>query len=105
MPLLKVTIPSSSINNKEYLISSLSEEVADLTSKPEEYVMIIVDTNCDLYFSKSSAPSCFVELKSIGSLEPSLMSKSLTDKITKLTGIPPSRVYINFHNVFFLDCT
>ena len=73
--------------------------VADLTGKPEKYVMTMIQSDSKMTFAGSEEPCCFVKLKSIGSLNPSLMSKSLCELITSKTNIKTDRIYIEFIDV------
>ena len=73
--------------------------VADLTGKPENYVMTMIQTNCIMTFAGSDEPCCFIKLESIGSLNPSAMSKSLCELIASRTNINTNRIYIEFIDV------
>ena len=73
--------------------------VADLTGKPENYVMTMTQFDTKMTFAGSDEPCCFVKVKSIGSLEPSSMSKSLCDLIASNTNININRIYIEFIDV------
>ena len=73
--------------------------VADLTGKPENYVMTMIQCNTKMTFSGSDEPCCFIKVKSIGSLKPSSMSKSLCELIASQTNINTNRIYIEFFDV------
>ncbi len=73
--------------------------VADLTGKPESYVMTMIQSDVQMTFSGSNEPCCFIKLKSIGSLNPPSMSKSLCDLIASTTNIKPNRIYIEFSDI------
>ncbi len=73
--------------------------VADLTGKPEKYVMTMIQTNVQMTFSGSEDPCCFIKLKSIGSIKPSSMSKSLCELIASNTNIKAERIYLEFIDV------
>ena len=51
-----------------------------------------------MYFDNKS-PSCFLEIKSIGSLNPSDMAKPISDFVYEKIGIPIDRIYISFEDV------
>ena len=73
--------------------------VSDLTGKPENYVMTMIQSNSQMTFAGTDEPCCFIKLKSIGSLNPSLMSKSLCELIASQTNIKANRIYVEFINV------
>ena len=73
--------------------------VADLTGKPENYVMTMIQRDTQMTFAGTDEPCCFIKLKSIGSLVPSLMSKSLCQLISSKTNIKTNRIYIEFIDV------
>ena len=60
--------------------------------------MAKLDDNCEMYFNDYS-PSCFLEIKSIGSLHPSDMAKPISDFIHEKMGIPIDKIYISFEDV------
>ena len=60
--------------------------------------MVKIDDNCQMYFDDET-PSCFLEIKSIGSLNPSEMAKPISDFVNKKMGIPIDRIYISFEDV------
>ena len=99
MPFIQVNTSSKSIVDNDLLQKEISKLVADLTGKPEDYVMTMIQSNSDMTFSGSDDPCCFIKLKSIGSLNPSSMSKSLCELITSKTNIKINRIYIEFSDV------
>tara|TARA_Y100001968_G_scaffold218310_1_gene200976 strand:- start:2379 stop:2717 length:339 start_codon:yes stop_codon:yes gene_type:complete len=99
MPLIKVSTSLPKIDSSEKLLEELSEELSNLTGKPADYVMTLLQTNLAMTFAESNNPACFVEVKSIGSLKPSLMTESFSRIISNFTQIPPNRIYIYFEDV------
>ncbi len=99
MPLLSIQISNNNLKSSKDFIKELSSEIAILTQKPESYVMIMLHTDVELLFSGSDDPCCFAELKSIGSLQPKLLSEKLTALISKYTAIPSNRIYLNFEDI------
>ena len=73
--------------------------IAVLTGKPENYVMTMIQRDSKMTFAGSDEPCCFIKVKSIGSLKPSLMSKSLCELIASKTNINMKRIYIEFIDV------
>ena len=98
MPLLSITT-SERVDDKGLFLRNCSHLISQLTKKSEQYVMIRLFDQTPMYFDKDQSPSCFIELKSIGSLNPSEMSKEISGFISKQIGIPINRVYINFENI------
>ena len=99
MPLIEINTSSKSIFEIDLLQKEISKMVADLTGKPENYVMTIIQSDTLMTFAGSDEPCCFIKLKSIGSLNPSKMSKSLCDLIASKTNISTNRIYIEFVDV------
>jgi len=60
--------------------------------------MAKLDDNCEIYF-EGDGPSCFVEIRSIGSLNPSEMAKLISNFVYEKMGIPTERIYISFEDV------
>ena len=99
MPFIQLNISCKSVVEDDLLQKEVSKLVADLTGKPESYVMTMVQANSKLTFSGSDEPCCFINLKSIGSLKPSSMSKSLCQLIESKTNIKSNRIYIEFSDI------
>ncbi len=99
MPLINVRVSSSSVDNANELLKELSSELSKLTGKPEKYVMTLLQTNVPMTFGGTNHPSCYIEIKSIGSLHPPEMSKSFCKIINSRTGITEDRIYIGFEDV------
>ena len=99
MPLIQINTSSKSVVDNDSLQKEISKMVSDLTGKPENYVMTMMQSNTQMTFSGSDEPCCFIKLKSIGSLTPSSMSKSLCDLIASKTNINSNRIYIEFIDV------
>ena len=99
MPFIQISTSSKSLIDNDLLQKEVSKMVADLTGKPEKYVMTMIQSDSNMTFAGSEEPCCFVKLKSIGSLNPALMSKSLCELITSKTNIKTDRIYIEFIDV------
>ncbi len=99
MPLISIKTSLSQIDNEQQLLSNISSQLSQLTRKPESYVMTLIQKNIPMFFGGTDEPSCFVEVKSIGGIEPKTMSKQICDTISANLNIPPSRIYINFEDV------
>jgi len=99
MPFVQINTSSKSLVENNLLQKEISKMIADLTGKPENYVMTMIQSNSQMTFAGSDQPCCFVKVKSIGSLNPSSMSKSLCELIASKTNISTNRIYIEFIDV------
>ena len=97
MPYINVST-SVKVNDKGKLLEEISILISSLTNKSRRFVMAKIDDNCQMYFD-DEAPSCFLEIKSIGSLKPSDMAKPLTEFVYEKMGIPKDKIYISFEDV------
>ena len=97
MPYINVST-SVKVNDKNKILEEISVLISSLTNKSRRFVMARIDDNCQMYFDDDS-PSCFLEIKSIGSINPSDMAKPITDFVYKKMGIPIDRIYISFQDV------
>ena len=100
MPLIQINTSSKSVvKNDDLLQKDISKMIADLTKKPENYVMTIIQKDTMMTFGGSDEPCCFIKVKSIGSLSPSSMSKSICELIASNSNIKTGRIYIEFVDV------
>ena len=97
MPYINVST-SVKVDDKKKLLEEISVLISSLTKKSKRFVMIKLDDNCQMFFD-DDRPSCFLEIKSIGSLNPSEMSKPISDFVYKNMGIPIDKIYISFEDV------
>ena len=91
MPYINVST-SAKVNDKGKLLEEISILISSLTNKSRSFVMAKIDDNCQIYFDDKS-PSCFLEIKSIGSMNPSEMAKPISDFIYEKMGVPIQRIY------------
>ena len=97
MPYINVST-SAKVNNKDKLIEEISILISSLTNKSKKFIMVKIDDNCLMHFDDFT-PACFLEIKSIGSLNPSEMAKPISDFVYEKMGIPIDRIYISFQDV------
>ena len=97
MPYINLST-SAKVNDKDKLLEEISILISSLTKKSRRFVMAKIDDNCQIYFDDVT-PSCFLEIKSIGSLNPSEMAKPISDFVYEKMGIPIDRIYISFQDV------
>ena len=97
MPYINVST-SAKIDDKKKLLEEISILVSSLTNKSKRFVMAKLDDNLEMYFDDET-PSCFLEIKSIGSLNPSEMAKPISNFVYEKIGIPIDKIYISFVDV------
>ena len=97
MPYINVST-SAKIEDKKKLLEEFSILVASLTNKSKRFVMAKLDDKSEMYFDDES-PCCFLEIKSIGSLNPSEMAEPISKFVYEKMGIPIDKIYISFEDV------
>ena len=97
MPYINIST-SVKVDNKKKLLEEISVLVSSLTNKSKRFVMAKLNDNSEMYFADQS-PCCFLEIKSIGSLNPSEMAKPISDLVYEKIGIPIDKIYISFEDV------
>ena len=97
MPYINVST-SAKIEKKRELLEEISILISSLTNKSKRFVMAKLDDNCEMYFD-DEATACFLEIKSIGSLNPSEMAKPISNFVNEKMGIPADKIYISFEDV------
>jgi phenylpyruvate tautomerase len=101
MPYLKIntnqTLPTDECSA---LMRKLSQQLAQETGKPEQYVMIEWQGGKNLLFAGSDQPSAFLECKSIGlsARQCTALSASLSDLLRQHLPLAQDRIYIEFSN-------
>ena len=98
VPLLNIST-NKEIKNEQMLLSKSSDFISSLLNKPEKFVMVKLTDSLQMYFSGTNEPCCFIEIKSIGSLEPSKISKPICEFFSNELEISIERIYIFFQNV------
>ena len=97
MPYINVST-SVIVEDKKKFLEEISILVSSLTNKSKRFVMARLDDNSEMYFEDES-PCCFLEIKSIGSLNPSEMAKPISNLVYEKIGIPIDKIYISFEDV------
>ena len=97
MPYINIAT-SVKVDDKKKLLEEITILVSSLTNKSKRYVMAKLDDNSEMYFEDES-PCCFLEIKSIGSLNPSEMAKPISNFVCEKMGIPIDKIYISFQDV------
>jgi phenylpyruvate tautomerase PptA (4-oxalocrotonate tautomerase family) len=99
MPVLQITT-NITVDNKAAVLKQASTLVAEMLGKPENYVMIAIDTDAGLIFAGTNDACAHLLLKSLGlpETETATYSEKLCAFIEQQLGVPPSRTYIEFIN-------
>ena len=97
MPYINVST-SVKVEDKKKLLEEISILISSLTNKSQRFVMAKLDDNCEMFF-QDDTPSCFLEIKSIGSLKPSDMAMPISEFVYEKIGIPLDKIYISFEDV------
>ena len=97
MPYINVST-SVKVEDKKKLLNEISTLVSSLTNKSKRFVMAKLEDDSVMYFEDQS-PCCFLEIKSIGSLNPPEMAKQISDFVHEKMGIPIDKIYISFEDV------
>ncbi len=102
MPCLKITTSKSiDAGQKRNLLKAASKMVASELGKPEQYMMVSVESPVQMLFAGTEEPSAFLELRAIGLPESKtgILSELLCGLLESQTGIHRDRVYIIFADV------
>jgi phenylpyruvate tautomerase PptA (4-oxalocrotonate tautomerase family) len=97
MPYINIST-SAKIENKKKLLEEISILFSNLSNKSKRFVMARLEDNSEMYF-EDEKPCCFLEIKSIGSLNPSEMAKPISNFVYEKMGIPIDKIYISFNDV------
>ena len=97
MPFINIST-SVKVNDKKKFLEEISILIASLTNKPKKFVMAKIQDDVNMYFADNSS-SCFLEIQSIGSLNPSKMAKPICDFVEEKVGVPIENIYIRFEDV------
>lgn len=99
MPYLKFTT-NLSIDSAQLAqdLKLLSENIATILGKPEQYVMIDVQHNPNMLFAGTNDNMAYIEFKSLGLPEAQTaeLSKQICTLINDHFGIDSQRIYIEF---------
>ena len=98
MPLLNIST-NKKIKNEQMLLAKSSDFISSLTGKPINFIMVKLTHSLSMYFAGTDEPCAFIEIKSIGSLVPSKMSKPISEFFAAELGITAERIYVYFQDV------
>jgi phenylpyruvate tautomerase len=81
------------------LLRELSALLARELRKPESYVMTCLEPAARMTFGGTDAPTCYVEVKNVGTLAPETtarLSAAVTERLSAAFGVAADRIYIEF---------
>ncbi|MBL1275471.1 MAG: tautomerase family protein [Ectothiorhodospiraceae bacterium] len=99
MPFLKIqTNQALDPAQQQALMAKASSLVAEKLGKPENYVMVAIETGQTMQFAGTSCPLAYLELKSIGlpADETRNLSDSLCTLVSQELDVEKNRTYIEF---------
>lgn len=103
MPLLKLqTSATISDEKQQMLIAATSKLVAETIGKPEQYVMVTLETRVPIMMAGKQGDAAFADVRSIGGLSSSVnkqISQKLAAVLQEHSGIAADRVYLNFTSI------
>ena len=97
MPYVSIYI-SEQVEDKKKFLEEISILFSSLTKKSKRFVMARLEDDSEMYFEDEN-PCCFLQIKSIGSLNPSGMVKPISDFVYENLGISKDKIYISFEDV------
>ena len=97
MPFIKIST-SAKVEDKNKFLEEISILISSLTNKSKNFVMAKLEDESKLFFADQSH-CCFLEIKSIGSLNPPKMTKTICNFVYEKIGIPIDKIYIYFEDV------
>jgi len=102
MPLLKIqTSASVPQGRKAQLLAESSRLLAEITGKPEQYVMVTLES-ADVLMAAAAGPAAFLDVRGIGGLTRTVngkLTKALCELLQRELAIEPKRVYATFTDV------
>jgi len=102
MPLLKLeTNVALSDEKKKSLLPALSKIMAETLGKPEEYVMVTINSSTILMAGKP-ADAAFVDVRSIGNLSLATnkqLSKNICTLLKDSLGVATDCIFLNFSDI------
>ena len=97
MPYINIAT-SIKVENKKEFLDEISTLISSLTNKSKSFVMSRLEDNCKIFFA-DDGPCCYLEIKSIGSMNSKTMIKPICDFLYEKLGIPINKIYVNFENI------
>ena len=97
MPYINIAT-SVKVENKKKFLEEISTLISSLTNKSKSFVMSKLEDNSVIFFADDT-PCCYLEIKSIGSINSELMIKPICEFVYEKLEIPINKIYVNFENI------
>lgn len=95
MPYLNI-VTNQTIKDEEALLKAASETVAQVSGKPESYVMIAIEQKASMSFGGSTEPTAILDYRSLGlPSDRKAFSDAICTMIEQQIGVSGSRIYIS----------
>lgn len=100
MPFLNVQTNIGKSTVEQAFLKEATSFVAEMLGKPEEVVMVKLESECDLFFGGEAEPAALAELKSIGLPEDQtqIYAEKLTNFISEKLNVRSVRVFVIFES-------
>ncbi|MBT6180217.1 MAG: hypothetical protein HOI23_23450 [Deltaproteobacteria bacterium] len=103
MPLIKVQTNVSEVSghSSELLLRGLSQLLAEVLEKSEDYVMTVLEPQSLMTFGGSPEPASYMEIKNIGTMtseQTQRISAAACALVKEHLGVEPGRVYLEFND-------
>tara|TARA_Y100001978_G_scaffold180994_1_gene176880 strand:- start:342 stop:677 length:336 start_codon:yes stop_codon:yes gene_type:complete len=98
VPFLNIST-NKKVENEQELLAKSSHLIASTLNKPENFVMVKLTDSLQMCFAGTNQHCCFIEIKSIGSLNPLKISKPICEFFSIELQIPTERIFIFFQDV------
>lgn len=107
MPIFTLNTNVESAKVPADFCSKMTEFIAKGLGKPKAYIALQINSGKSICFAGDcSQPAALCDLVSIGALSTDTnkqLTKTIMDYLSSAMSIPPSRCYINFHDVKMAD--
>jgi phenylpyruvate tautomerase PptA (4-oxalocrotonate tautomerase family) len=95
MPYLNITT-NQTIEDKETLLKTVSKTVSQATGKPENYVMIVINSDASMSMGGSTAATAFLDYRALGlPNDRTAFSDALCSLVNEQLNIDGDRIYIS----------
>ena len=98
LPLLNIST-NTKIKSEKILLAKSSDFISSLTGKSKNFVMVILNHSLSMSFAGTDELCAFIEIKSIGSLVPTQMSKPICEFFSTQLEIPSERIYVFYKDI------
>ena len=86
-------------DQKKALLSKLADAVNEVTGKPKQYIMVIVEDNVTMTLGGGNENCIFVDYRQVGAVNGNSnkkASKAFTKVLEDVLKVDPKKVYITF---------